>query len=108
MHARLTLKPQVNAFKSPTQSISSLVGLRGLHITPGASKRPVQRLANDTCLFIVISISWIEGGNEHKASAAEGTRPPLEGLLLFTQRALGSRPCLFIVAGSELILPISF
>lgn len=40
--------------------------------------------------------------------AAEGTRSPLEGSLLFTQRALGSRPCLFIVAGSELILPISF
>lgn len=54
-------------------------------------------------------------GNEHKetGSDAEETRLVLEGwvshpVLVYPGCTLGSRPCLFIVAGSELILPISF
>lgn len=54
-------------------------------------------------------------GNEHKetASDAEGTWLVLEGwvshpVLVYPGCTLGSRPCLFIVAGLELILPISF
>lgn len=53
--------------------------------------------------------------NEHKEteSETEGTQLVLEGLvshpvLVYPGCTLGSRPCLFIVAGSELILPISF
>lgn len=53
--------------------------------------------------------------NEHKEteSSAEGTQSVLEGLvsnpvLVYPGCTLGSRPCLFIVAGSELIPPISF
>lgn len=59
-------------------------------------------------------------GNEHrereterKKDAKKETRFVLEGLvshpvLVYPGCTLGSRPCLFIVAGLELILPISF
>lgn len=72
-------------------------------------------MVNYTCLSIVILIRWIEWvmstkrqrvmQSEH-SSVLEGSvsRP----VLVYPGCTLGSRPCLFIVAGSELILPISF
>lgn len=102
MHACSVLEPRVNSFKSRAQSITSLVGPPGgPHITQGASERRVQRLAISTCPFIVILISWVEWVMSTKR-ALQREHARCWGV------GLGSRPCLFIVAGSELILPISF
>lgn len=87
------------------------------YIIQGGSKRGVQRLVNYTCLLIVILIRWREWvmsrerETERKKDAEK--QLVLEGLvshpvLVYPGCTLGSRPCLFIVAGLELILPISF
>lgn len=55
----------------------------------------------------------MSGGRQKKKDAEERAELVLEGslshpALVYRGCTLGSRPCLFIVAGLELILPISF
>lgn len=107
--------PRVDAFKSQRNQLLPSAASRASDIIQGGSERGVQRSGNYTCLLIVISISRRErlmSTKRRRAASGRASGGNTVGAggfaLVYPACTPGSRPCLFIVAGSELIPPISF